>query len=122
MLTKTPMKLIHCITVSLLLVSVSAAAARVKTEDEAIKLAIEATHKYRLTTLNDDCVLVYAVEKHSYFDVTLRERHTQRCGGDPETGPRLFNVRVRKRDGGLTSDAYDGVTYRPLNRKLKPSR
>lgn len=116
------MKPLHCSAALYLLVSASAFAGQVKTDDEAFKLAIAAVHKYQLTTLDDDCVLVDTIEKLSYFDINLRERHTPSCGGDPETGPRLFNVRVRKRDGKMTSDAYDGTTFKPIDRKLTPSR
>lgn len=115
------MKPFHCLVALCLLVSTSAISGPVRTDDEAIKLAIDAVHKYQLTKLDDDCVLVAAAEKPSYFDVTLRERHTPSCGGGPETGLRMFNVRVRKRDGKLSSDVYDGTTFKPVDRKLKRS-
>jgi len=104
------------------LLSTSAFSAQVTSDTEATRLAIDAMHEYKLTTLNDDCVLVAAAEKPAYFEITMRELHSKSCGGDPETGPRLFNIRVRKRDGRLTSDAYDGTTYQRVNRKPKPSR
>ena len=65
--------------------------------------------------LNDECGLIDVIEKPSYFEILVRERHTQACGGSPETGPRLFSVRVRKQDGQLTSDVYDGISYMPLD-------
>jgi hypothetical protein len=52
----------------------------------------------------------------------VHERHTAACGGTPETGPRLFNVRVRKRDGQLTSDVYDGVSFQPVDHQSGQSR
>lgn len=78
-------------------------------------LAVEAIHKFHLTTLKEECGAVAAVEKSSYFEVVVRERHTRLCAGTPETGPRLFSVRVRKQDGQLTSDVYDGVSYMPVD-------
>ena len=99
----------------LLLVSASAFGGQVKTENEAIKLATDAIHKFHLTTLKDECGAVDVNEKPAYFDIVVRERHTQRCEGSVEAGPRLFTVRVRKRDGRLTSDVYDGTNYRPLD-------
>lgn len=42
--------------------------------------------------------VIDVIEKPSYFELVVHERHTPACGGTPETGPRLFNVRVRKRD------------------------
>lgn len=93
----------------------SAFSAQVKIEDEAIRLAIDAIHKFHLTALGDECGLIDVIEKPSYFELVVHERHTPACGGTPETGPRLFNVRARKRDGQLTSDVYDGVSFRPVN-------
>lgn len=92
-----------------------------KDEDEAIKLATVAIHKYHLTTLRDECGLLDVHEKASYFEVVVRERHTANCGGAPETAPRLFSVRVKKRDGTLTSDVYDGTSFRPVDRGLNKS-
>ncbi|WP_395702693.1 hypothetical protein [Aquabacterium sp.] len=113
------MKLLRRWPVLLLLASALAcAAAPVKTGHEAMRLAAAAIDKYELTSLRDECGLLSARETASYFDVDFRERHTPSCGGDPETKPRLFTVRVRKRDGRLTSDVYDGVDFRPLNHKL----
>jgi hypothetical protein len=109
------MKPFHCLASLLLLTSASAFCGQVKTEDDAIKLATQAIHKFHLTTLKDECGAVDVNEQPAYFEVVVRERHTQSCGGSLETGPRLFTVRVRKRDGQLTSDVYDGTSYKPLN-------
>jgi hypothetical protein len=59
-----------------------------------------------------------ASEFCTYSCKQCSEGHTQGCGGTKETAPRLFSVRVRKRDGRLTSDAYDGVNYKPVDRAL----
>jgi hypothetical protein len=99
----------------LFLASSSAFSGQIQTEDAAIKLASEAIHKFHLTTLKDECGLLDVNEKPAYFEIMVRERHTQNCGGSPETGPRLFTVRVRKRDGRLTSDVYDGTSYKPVD-------
>lgn len=106
------MKPFHSLAALLFLVSSLAFSGQIKTKDEAIKLAIDAIHKYHLTTLSDECGLADAIETPSYFEIIVRERHTKNCGGTPETGPRLFNVRVRKHDGQLTSDVYDGTNYK----------
>jgi hypothetical protein len=113
------MKPFHCLALLLLLASTPAFCGQVRTEDEAIKLAVDAIHKFHLTTLKDECGLIDVKEKPSYFDIVVRERHTQNCGGTPETGPRLFTVRVRKSDGWLTSDVYDGTRYRPVDHQLR---
>lgn len=114
------MKPFHFLSALLILASTSASAGQVMTEEDALKLATDAIHKYHLTTLKDECGLADVIEKPSYFEVVVHERHTQSCGGAPETAPRLFNVRVRKRDGRLTSDVYDGVSYKPVDRELRP--
>ena len=106
----------------LLLASALAFAGQIKTKDEAIKLAIDAIHKYNLTTLSDECGLADVIAKPSYFEIVVRERHTKNCGGTPETEPRLFNVRVRKHDGQLTSDVYDGINYKLVDHQLVPSK
>ena len=116
------MKPFHCLSALLFLVSTSAFSGQVKTEDEAIKSATDAIHTFHLTTLKDECALINVIEKPSYFDIVVHERHTPSCGGSPETAPRLFNVRVRKRDGLLTSDVYDGVNFKPVDRKLGPAK
>ena len=105
----------HCLPVLLFLASASAFSGQIKTKDEAIKLATGAIHKFRLTTIKDECGVIDVVEKRSYFELIVRERHTQNCGGTQETGPRLFNMRIRKQDGRLTSDVYDGTNYQPVD-------
>lgn len=102
----------------LLFISVPSFAGQVKTEDDAIKLTIQAIHKYQLTSLKDECFSTEVDDMKSYFDVTVREVHNKVCGGEPEVEPRMFNVRVRKRDGRMTSDVYDAVTYQRLTHKL----
>jgi hypothetical protein len=116
------MKTSRLLLIALIAIASSAFAAKVTTEDEAIRLATEAIHKYHLTTLKDDCGLIDVNDRHSRFDIVVRERHTAACDGDPETQPRLFTIRVRKRDGQLTSDVYDGVKYRLANHELGASK
>lgn len=111
------MKRFHYIAFVLVLITTSAFSGEVKTEDEAIQLATDAIHKFHLTTLKDECGLIDVIEKPLYFEIVVHERHTPGCGGSPETGPRLFNVRVRKRDGRLTSDVYDGTSFKLVNHK-----
>lgn len=116
------MKPFPCLSLLLFLVSASAFSGPIKTEDEALKVATDAIHKFHLTALKDECGLVDAHEKPSYFEIVVRERHTQSCGGAPETGPRLFTIRVSKRDGRLTSDVYDGTSYKPVDHELRQAK
>ena len=114
------MKAFRYLLVLLLCASASAFAGHVKTKDEAIKLATNAIHKFNLTSLKDECGAIAVIERSSYFEIVVHERHTPQCGGTSETAPRLFSVRVRKQDGRLTSDAYDGTTFRPVDHKPVP--
>lgn len=113
------MKPSHCLPLLLMLTWTSTFAGPVKNENEAIRLATEAIHKFHLTTLKDECGVIDVVEKSAYFELVVHERHTASCGGTPTTGPRLFNIHVRKRDGHLTSDVYDGVGYQAVDHELK---
>jgi hypothetical protein len=96
----------------------SAFAEKVTTRDAAIQLAVKAIHQYHLTTLKDDCGRLDVREEPSRFDVDVVEVHDAACGGDPQTQPRLFTVRVRKSDGWMTSDVYDSVSYQALDHDL----
>lgn len=106
-----------CISAVLFLASSSVFSEPVKTKEKAVQLALEAIHHFDLTTLKDECGAITVFEKQTYFEIVVRERHAKRCNGTPESGPRLFNVRVRKRDGQLTSDVYDGMNYRLVDHK-----
>lgn len=101
-----------------LLVATQAHAMPVRTEAQAIRRVSAAIDTYRLTSVRQECRLLFVTELRTRFEFTIREDHRPHCGGDPLTAPRLFSVRVRKRDGWMTTDAYDSVDYRPLNRKL----
>lgn len=107
------------LSVLVLLVPALTFAGQVKTKAHATALVISAIHKFRLATVRDDCAVIDVIETRPYFEFIVRERHTSECGGTKETGPRLFNVRVSKRDGQLTSDVYDGVSYRPVDHTPK---
>ena len=102
--------------------SASASSGRVRSEDEAIKITQDAIHRLHLTPLADQCRTIEVTENRYHYEVVVRELHTPACGGDPDTGPRMFNVRVRKRDRQLTSDAYDGVRYRLLDHSLPQTK
>jgi hypothetical protein len=55
------------------------------------------THRISL-----DCV-TYSTEetKASYFQFVLRENHTAKCGGDPETSPVVDRYRVYRASGKI---------------------
>lgn len=106
----------------LVLVCASAFSGPVKTVEQATTLAIGAIRKFQLTALRADCGVIDAVERETFYEFIVRERHLQNCGGTSETGPRLFSVRVRKRDGRLTSDVYDGVSFQPVDHKPQQAK
>lgn len=61
------------------------AAGLVKNEDEAIRLVVDAVHRFELTTLSDECWLMGVTERPSRFEFAIKERHTPACGGDPKS-------------------------------------
>jgi hypothetical protein len=78
----------------------------VKSSDDATIAASNAIRSGKLTTLPSEC-LQYSVEQLSdeQYLVEVRESHRRPECGDPETSPHLFDVRVDKRDGTLTTNA-----------------
>lgn len=89
---------------------------QITSRDSALKLAIEAVHKFHLTTLKDECGSIAVIERAAFFEIVVREVHSRHCGGSVETAPRLFSLRVMKADGQVTSDVYDGTSFQPVNR------
>ena len=74
-------------------------------EDKAILAVSKAIRKNKLTGLADECLSYqFDSEKETYV-VDVRENHSRSsCGGDLNTAPRLFTVRVAKADGAMTTD------------------
>ena len=78
-----------------------------KSPDEATIAVSNAIRSGKLTTLPAEC-LQYSVEQLSaeQYLVEVRESHRRpECHGDPSTSPHLFDVRVDKRSGKLTTNA-----------------
>lgn len=76
-------------------------------DGKAADRAIEVTKKYELTTDKIECLLFDTFDKGSYYIVRVRENHTEACGGARETDPALYYLKIRKRDGATTTDAYN---------------
>lgn len=80
----------------------------VKTEDQALDLAIQVTKAFKLTSVPVEHCLHFYVEpntdKGGGYVVTVRENHVPECGGNPDTEPRLFDLEIRP-DGQVASDA-----------------
>ena len=78
----------------------------VKSADEATLAVSNAIRSKRLTTLPAEC-LQYSVEPLSpeEYVVEVRENHRRpECNGDHATSPHLFDVRVDRRSGKLTTN------------------
>jgi hypothetical protein len=125
-----------CIAAALLIVNASNAIAgetcpiaqrAIRSIQDAKALAIEAVSVYKLSPIPLKCVEYQAIdasEKSTKNDnnggpywIIFHERHNTSCGGDPNTGPRLFTIKVTK-DGRMSTDAYGkdiaSGRFRPL--------
>ena len=76
-------------------------------EDKTVLAVSKAIRTYKLSDREDAC-LAYrfddaALPDAYVVDVLENHRHAK-CGGDPNTAPRLFTVRVAKSDGAMSTD------------------
>lgn len=89
------------------LLACSAAMAKpVKTADQAMDLVMKSVEKNWLLDIPKACV--FLVENGStdlYWGIDVRENHTESCGGDPDTAPRLMSYQVNKHTGKLCTDS-----------------
>lgn len=70
-------------------------------------LAAQAVTENSLTEIPIEC-LSFSLSDALYNGhriVDIRERHSEQCGGDPHTAPRLFSIAIDEVDGALWSDA-----------------
>lgn len=89
--------------------SVSSPDAGSPSADEAVIARVSAMiRKHQLTSLQDAC-LDYLVDDSdgATVAVDVHEKHDAKCGGDPETSPRLFSFKLDRASGQLTTDALD---------------
>lgn len=87
----------------------SASAARPASDDDAVIAQVSAViKKHQLTSLKDEC-LDYMVDDSdgATIDIDVHEKHDAKCGGDPDTSPRLFSFKLDRASGQLTTDALD---------------
>ena len=93
--------------VAILAASASPALA-VYSDAELISHVKQAVTAHKLVD-DPDCVDYVITRKiHPLIDqVELREHHGGKCGGDPGTAPRLFDVIVDRTNGQMASDAAD---------------
>jgi hypothetical protein len=87
----------------------SASAAMPSSDEDAVIERVGAViRKHQLTSVPSDC-LDYMVDDSdgATVDIDVREKHDAKCGGDPETSPRLFSFKLDRASGQLTTDALD---------------
>jgi hypothetical protein len=88
--------------------STSATSTEASAEDQTVTAVSEAIRKHHLVNSADQC-LAYQFDAQASADdfvVEVRENHRHsECGGDPQTSPRLFTVRVSKTTGDILTDA-----------------
>ncbi len=96
---------------------VAAAPRPVGSADEATLLVRAAIRSHRLTALADECLqFSVSTPDPATFAVEVRENHRRtECGGDPQTAPRLFDVRVDRATAAMTTNANgDAAVFRAL--------
>lgn len=77
----------------------------VKSFEHAVNKVIKSIEKNRLSGLPTECLAFYEnTETDEFFEIDVREKHNEKCGGDPDFAPRLFSYRVHKKDGSLCTD------------------
>lgn len=87
----------------------SVASAPASNDDDAVIERVGAViRKHQLTTLQSTC-LDYVVDDSdgATVAVDVHEKHDAKCGGDPETSPRLFSFKLDRASGQLSTDALD---------------
>jgi len=89
-------------------------------EDKTLLAVSKVIRQNHLIDKPDKC-LAYQFDGTSSkgsFLVTVRENHRDpECGGDPQTSPRLFTVRVSKSTGEMSTDANSPAgQFHPLPR------
>jgi hypothetical protein len=99
-MTTTPRRL-STVIITLAAVSLAAVNAGPKThslnEDTALNLLLRALKRDQVYAqrISLDCVTFDTEEKTAaYFQFALRENHTAKCGGDPDTAPVVDRYRV----------------------------
>jgi hypothetical protein len=88
----------------------------VSSEEEAIDLAERAVQAYKLTEkskLSLECITFSYNKKNDKQYVDVREKHSQKCGGNPQTAPRVLTITIDT-DGRMSTDVYDHESDQPL--------
>jgi hypothetical protein len=99
----------YCSALVLLTVSCGACADKPSPEADNAQseaMVLQAIVRNKLTGRSADCLkLERGMEDAKTFDIVVREKHDSHCGGDPDTEPRLFTVRIDRKNYSLSTDA-----------------
>lgn len=78
----------------------------VKNIDQAVSMVIKSVEKNHLTPLKLECLIfMESGETPQVYMVDVRENHNEKCGGDPETAPRLMSYEINKQTGKMCTDS-----------------
>jgi hypothetical protein len=88
-------------------------------EDRTLITVSKAIREAHLTGRPDEC-LAYRFDSNpsgGAYLVEVRENHRRAsCGGDPQTQPRLFTVKVDKKTQQMSCDAGSPGKFHPLHK------
>jgi hypothetical protein len=74
-------------------------------EQDWFAKAFAAVSRNKLTTLKPTCYrMIVDKENARYLELTVREIHNDKCGGDPMVEPRMFGLRIDKKSGRIWTD------------------
>ena len=77
----------------------------VRNEGQAVRRVSESVARNKLTSLKPECLMFMAEKTERGYTVDVREKHDEKCGGDPQTAPRLFSYEIDRRSGKMKTDA-----------------
>jgi hypothetical protein len=83
------------------------------TEDAAVNILLRTLKQENAYAkrISFDCITFDTEETtRIYFAIALRENHTAKCGGDPDTSPVIDRYRVNRASGKI--ELYDAVADR----------
>lgn len=96
--------------------TISPAMASEASDTRAFDLVLKTIRQSRLLTPKQlECVsLMIDNNDGKIATVDVREKHNRKCGGDPETSPRMFTLEVDLKAGTAKWDKNDEMEMRPV--------
>jgi hypothetical protein len=103
-----------------LLLGCAPALSAADTIEQAVELvASKAVPVYRGTTSPECLSFMAEGEIRQDFDIAIRERHSGKCGGDPQTSPIVDRFRVRRGTGTVLWYDVASGEYVPFDRFVR---